>query len=204
MNNHRKGDKVAHASFNFWCVHNLINASKICLFGFSRGAYTARALAGLLTKVSNNAFCLGRSTESHHVDWLTSQEQRATGAIWVSALQTYGCKRKKISCRIQTIIFETSWHRFCWRMVRASNLKLFNSVRNKHLGTRLLRLEPVSTRRLHVTLADLVVSSNYSQSAWATVSQNLAILIWNVYSFYRLQYIDKDLPSCTVSGWGEI
>ncbi|KAG8696704.1 hypothetical protein FRC11_000551, partial [Ceratobasidium sp. 423] len=32
-------------------MHNYIEGDKICLFGFSRGAYTARALAGMLHKV---------------------------------------------------------------------------------------------------------------------------------------------------------
>lgn len=34
-------------------MQHYVKGDKICLFGFSRGAYTARCLAGLLSKASS-------------------------------------------------------------------------------------------------------------------------------------------------------
>ena len=36
-------------------MQNFTKGDKICIFGFSRGAYTARCLAGMLHKVRNSS-----------------------------------------------------------------------------------------------------------------------------------------------------
>lgn len=38
-----------------------VEGDKICIFGFSRGAYTARALAGMIQKVCSSASHMGWS-----------------------------------------------------------------------------------------------------------------------------------------------
>lgn len=63
-------------------MQNYVKGDKICLFGFSRGAYTARCLAGMLNKVG----LLPRSNEEHisfaykrYCDISEGNEERARG-----------------------------------------------------------------------------------------------------------------------------
>jgi predicted esterase len=60
-------------------MQNYIAGDKISLFGFSRGAYTARALAGMLHKVCGcmRAFLLRPMV----ADWIASEGQQTASTV---------------------------------------------------------------------------------------------------------------------------
>ncbi|KAF8811050.1 hypothetical protein BYT27DRAFT_7336427 [Phlegmacium glaucopus] len=70
-------------------MQNYVSGDKICLFGFSRGAYTARSLAGMLSKVGllpagNNQqiqFAYKMYTRADKVGWAQSMEFMKTFSV---------------------------------------------------------------------------------------------------------------------------
>lgn len=56
-------------------MQNYRKGDRICLFGFSRGAYTARALAGMVHKVRVNGFPLAYPYEEPPTGRIASDGQ---------------------------------------------------------------------------------------------------------------------------------
>jgi uncharacterized protein (DUF2235 family) len=117
-------------------MQNYIEGDRICLLGFSRGAYTVRCLAGMLHKVG-----LLPAYNTAQVNFAYQFYKNDTSEGWEMSEQF-----KRTFCQDVTVYFVGIWD--CVASVSAFNLTPFNhfAVRTQE-GSK--KLTPKLTGRIH-------------------------------------------------------
>ena len=142
-------------------MQNYRAGDTICIFGFSRGAYTARALGGMLFKVHANTFVHWQASNPILIylsDWTPSQGQPRTNSFRVQALSTDRSSGASAGRRFQANV--CAWC-FCWiHGCLVGNCKLCASLNDSKIDTIGTQWQALdwSGRRLSLSLIQIHLS----------------------------------------------